>query len=26
VVPSPGLKMTRATDVLRLPVPRYWAI
>src|SRR3954463_4950801 len=26
VAPSPGLKMTRATDVLRLPVPRYWAI
>src|SRR4051794_24660401 len=26
VVPSPGRRMTRATDVLRLPVPRYWAI
>src|SRR3954463_13920629 len=26
VAPSPGLRMTRATDVLRLPVPRYWAI
>src|SRR5439155_9112917 len=26
VWPSPGRRMTRATDVLRLPVPRYWAI
>src|SRR4051812_41792963 len=26
VVPSPGRRMTRATDVLRLPVPRYCAI
>src|SRR5258706_15256813 len=26
VVPSPGRRMTRATEVLRLPVPRYWAI
>ena len=23
VVPSPGRRMTRATDVLRFPVPRY---
>src|SRR5581483_8216727 len=26
VFPSPGRRMTRATDVLRLPVPRYCAI
>jgi hypothetical protein len=26
VLPSPGRRMTRATEVLRLPVPRYWAI
>src|SRR5690242_20530990 len=26
VVPSPGRRITRATEVLRLPVPRYWAI
>src|ERR1051326_2810427 len=26
VAPSPGRRITRATDVLRLPVPRYWAI
>ena len=26
VLPSPGRRITRATDVLRLPVPRYWAI
>src|SRR5256885_11283253 len=25
VVPSPGFRITRATDVLRLPVPRYCA-
>src|SRR5262249_28864559 len=26
VAPSPGRRITRATDVFRLPVPRYWAI
>src|ERR1700694_1304982 len=26
LVPSPGRRITRATDVLRLPVPRYCAI
>src|SRR5262249_40554850 len=26
VAPSPGRRMTRATEVLRLPVPRYCAI
>ena len=26
VDPSPGRRITRATEVLRLPVPRYWAI
>ena len=25
VAPSPGRRITRATEVLRLPVPRYWA-
>jgi hypothetical protein len=25
-LPSPGRRMTRATEVFRLPVPRYWAI
>ena len=25
VLPSPGRRITRATDVLRFPVPRYWA-
>jgi hypothetical protein len=24
VLPSPGRRITRATEVLRLPVPRYW--
>src|SRR5205085_6216540 len=26
VLPSPGRRITRATDVFRLPVPRYWAM
>src|SRR5262249_30528732 len=26
VAPSPGRRITRATEVLRLPVPRYWAV